>query len=77
MRPWEEQPGLILAAAWVGGSVVGTHGVALAIPKGLKAESALVSMGPVAGGWPGGQKPLVQVRAVSDISRHIRANLAT
>ncbi len=44
-----QQPGLILAAAWVGGSVVGAHGVYLAITEGIKAESAVVSMGPVAG----------------------------
>lgn len=36
----------------------GTHGVALAITEGLKAESALVSLGPVAGGWPGEAGPL-------------------
>ena len=36
----------------------GAHGVALAIPEGLKAESKLVSMGPVAGEWPGASGPL-------------------
>ena len=35
----------------------GAHGVALAITEGLKAESKLVSMGPVAGEWPGASDP--------------------
>ena len=36
----------------------GAHGVPLAITEGHQAESGLVSMGPVAGGWPGASDPL-------------------
>jgi len=36
-----KQPGLILAAAWVGGSVVGAHGVALAITEGSRRSPVL------------------------------------
>lgn len=40
-----------------GGHGGGAHGVALAITEGHQAESKLVSMGPVAGEWPGASDP--------------------
>jgi hypothetical protein len=36
----------------------GAHGVSLAITEGHQAEFGLVSMVPVAGGWPGASGPL-------------------
>lgn len=59
-----QQPGLILAAAWVGAVWKGAHGVSLAITEGLKAESGLVSMGLMAGNGRERQCPLVRCSAV-------------
>jgi hypothetical protein len=48
----------------------GAHGVSLAITEGHQAESGLVSMGPVAGGWPGASHPpWFEARAWGALSR--------
>jgi hypothetical protein len=43
----------------------GAHGVSLAITEGLNAESGLVSMGLMAGGWTGtSDRPWFEARAL-------------